>query len=227
MTDYAYRAKVIKSGLVDKVKNYSWLKYWSAHNNKAEFCYELQYAELFDKLDDRKAYEEAERVYASEKARNTRLKHRISFMLANYDCVFLTLTFRDDILEKTTPEKRRLYVIRYLKSQYKHYIANIDFGDRYGREHYHAIICGKVSFSNWKYGAINGKNIRKCSNPICLGKYINKLTRHAIKQTCKRNHIIYSRSSFEEREREKGIEVDTLKLQVVKILAISPSPALS
>ena len=75
-------------------------------------------------------------------------------------------------------------------------VANKDFGARNGREHYHAAVLlkGKIDYSKWKYGCLNGQKIRlNGMSDVRLAKYIAKLTNHAIKETCKRNVLIYSR----------------------------------
>lgn len=111
-------------------------------------------------------------------------------MLTRFECVFLTLTFTDKVLNSTTQETRRRYVSRWLKSKSDYYIANIDYGSENEREHYHAIINCRVD-NSWEYGAINFKQITN-KNEKALAKYINKLTNHAIKATTKQNKVIYS-----------------------------------
>ena len=109
-------------------------------------------------------------------------------------CLFLTFTFDEIVLQKTNADTRRQKVIRYLKSYNVPYVANIDFGKQNGREHYHAIIqTDNVDYSLYDYGALNGKKIVSTSDNVKLAKYISKLTNHAIKDTTKRNSIIYSR----------------------------------
>jgi hypothetical protein len=78
------------------------------------------------------------------------------------------------------------------------YVANIDYGAKNKREHYHALInCDKIDFSNWrKYGNINAERVKNKdieSDKIKLSKYIAKLSNHAIKETTKRSCLIYSR----------------------------------
>lgn len=128
------------------------------------------------------------------------LKKHIKSMLDGGNCLFLTLTFSDKTLQKTTSDTRRQYVFRYLSSlNTSDYVANIDFGAKNGREHYHAVIPHKtnVDYKQWhKYGAIKGELIRNNANDyIKLSKYVSKLTNHAIKETTKRNAIIYKRNT--------------------------------
>lgn len=127
-----------------------------------------------------------------------RLKDRVAKMLNKGKCIFLTLTFNDLTLANTTAKERRVAVVRYLKTFKADYIANIDFGAINHREHYHAlIVADKVNYSKWnKYGNINGQKVRLNdidNDKTKLAKYIAKLSNHAIKETTKRNALIYSR----------------------------------
>ena len=164
---------------------------------------------------------EAEKIIKAENKRISRLRSRITlFLNCKEPTNFLTLTFSDKILQSSTPEERRRYVVRYLKSQSNCYIANLDFGAKKGREHYHAVILGNVNLKPWqKYGAINVQNVgnrkeltrkkvpkrykdldEKTAQTLMrrdtekkLSKYVAKLTNHAIKNTTKRSAIIYSK----------------------------------
>lgn len=130
--------------------------------------------------------------------RTNRLKKRISDMLLNGDCLFITLTFNDETLSTTTPKNRRVFVSRYLKQFNCKYVANIDFGSKNHREHYHAVInASNIDFKSWrKYGNINVERVRNKDiekDMTKLSKYICKLSNHAIKETTKRSSLIYSR----------------------------------
>lgn len=127
--------------------------------------------------------------------RINRLKRTITQLLQQ-PCIFITLTFTDDVLKKTSFQTRRTYVRRFLKSYNCDYVANVDYGEEREREHYHCILPSRVSFSDWKYGIINFKPINNPNNKE-LSMYISKLTNHSIKHTTKRHHIIYSRQSKE------------------------------
>lgn len=130
--------------------------------------------------------------------RTKRLKDRIASMLLDGECLFLTLTFNDDALRDTTAKQRRVAVSRYLKQFNCKYVANIDFGTKNNREHYHAIInCERVRLDSWrKYGNINVKRVRNRNidnDKTRLAKYIAKLSNHCIKETTKRSSLLYSR----------------------------------
>lgn len=113
------------------------------------------------------------------------------------ECIFLTLTFNDATLARTSEKTRRRYVSRYLKKECSSYVANIDFGKKNEREHYHALVYApRVDYSKWhKYGAIKGERVKPSENDAkAVAKYVAKLSLHAIKETAgKGRRIIYSR----------------------------------
>lgn len=137
-------------------------------------------------------YKQVVRDNNSYYAKRQRLKKRVIDILeSNLDSYFLTLTFDDEtlLLDKKT---RRKYVQRFLKENCANYVANIDYGKKNKREHYHAIVCCN-DLPDWKYGfkkysLINNENI------IALSSYIAKISNHAIKDsTGKRDYLIYAR----------------------------------
>lgn len=74
--------------------------------------------------------------------------------------IFATLTFNSKALTRKR-QTRRVNVARCCKAFSDAYVANIDFGDKQGREHYHAIMkipegLEIVSLPEWK----NGKMIK-------------------------------------------------------------------
>lgn len=115
---------------------------------------------------------------------------------------FFTLTFSDDTLAKTSEKTRRRYVARFLKGICDKYVANIDYGGKNGREHYHAVglpfwwtfdtyKVGKRMYEDmpnckdWsKYGFFE---IRKVGNTEAdmkkVANYTAKLSAHALKDT--------------------------------------------
>lgn len=146
---------------------------------------------------------EALRLLNSNVKRRVRCYDKIIYLFENYESVFFgTLTFKDQVLEKTSSETRRKYVSRYLKSISECYVANIDFGDKEKnpesneREHYHCLIAIKEKPSSWPYGFCNFKKVNiQGDSATCLSKYIVKLSRHALKQTTngKAPRLIYSK----------------------------------
>ena len=125
-----------------------------------------------------------------------RLRIRAEQMILSNHAVFVTLTFRDDVFETTSVETRRRYVARFLKQSCDTYVANIDFGEKNGREHYHAIVDSKINPLEWKYGSCNVERIRPCKNDsVAVSKYLTKLTSHAIKESTGHAYrLIYSKS---------------------------------
>lgn len=175
-----------------------------------DYLYNLRTLDKYNALpDETKAYRDfintyqftytelhaLEQMYDSRRKKVYRLKQKIQDML-QYKCIFLTLTFSDDVLQSTSAYTRRTYVARYLKKYNTRYVANIDFGqdDNFTkREHYHAIIqTDNVNFADWTCGIINGERV-KVKNASALSKYINKITYHAYKQGAGSTRLIFSR----------------------------------
>ena len=146
------------------------------------------------------------RVYFSNKNRAFRLSKRIEKMILTGNALFLTLTFNDTFLSRSTsPITRRRYIARFLKEQCVCYVANKDFGenDKYTkREHYHALVVPKsekIDFKPYKdafdNSSINFKRVRKCeASTKSVSLYINKLTRHSLKSVGRYERLIYSRA---------------------------------
>jgi len=156
-------------------------------------------------------WKEAFKINAANLGRVARLRPKIEKMLQNYECTFLTLTFSNDYLQKSTPQARRLAIQRFLNSFECYYIGNIDFGsdDVYvshkgeirqatKREHYHAIVARPITDDDRKrykalgYGSLCAKSVL-VPNAKALSKYVSKLTNHAVKETTKRCALLYSR----------------------------------
>ena len=186
LIDY-YENKIIEDGEIPS--------FWARYSN------DLNSNELYDYCKDKNLLKELKEAYKINHAfhkRTTRLQDRVRRMLLNGPCIFLTLTFSDNTLNTTSEKERRVAVSRYLKSFNVMYIANIDYGKKNKREHYHAIInTDKIDYSLWrKYGQINGEKIRNKdieNDTKKLAKYVAKLSNHAIKETTKRSCLIYSR----------------------------------
>lgn len=204
MPDYAKKAKVISSGLVKEYKSIKraiFAKDWLVHTGeilKTDRDYDTAveqrffYSHLMPE-----EWQEARRVEDANRHQMWRLKKRIEDMITTYsDCVFLTMTFRDDVLANTNSETRRQYVRKWLKQNSTQYVANIDYGGKNGREHYHAVSNARVDPKTWIYGNLDVKKVKynpDSKSPVKLAKYVAKLTNHAIKETTKRCVLIYSR----------------------------------
>lgn len=142
----------------------------------------------------------ATQVNYSRMRRSARVRQKIEYLVMTGNCIFLSLTFRDDVLSRTSRETRRRYVARFLKSECLCYAANIDFGDdgnirdyiaddgssktSTGREHYHALVyCPDgVNLKAWKYGNIDAERVRTSKKDLeKVSKYVAKLSNHALK----------------------------------------------
>lgn len=127
--------------------------------------------------------------------RTARLKERIREAVLSGSAWFITITFNPETLSKTNEKTRRVYVSRWLKSLTPFYVANIDYGLKNEREHYHAVITSdKRPPKSWSYGFVDILKVKTTETDTKrVSKYISKLTNHAIKNTTKSKRIIYSR----------------------------------
>lgn len=215
-TDYTLKSYVLKSGLYDyfldfkkalyeHYKSYNFLpedierSILGCAKNLACNTITLMFLRKFESLYNNGDYTylgECFRIYNSNKQRTLRLKKRIASMLEK-PCLFLTLTFNNEYLSKTTSSSRRVAISRFLKQFKVPYVANIDFGAQNEREHYHAVIqLEHIDYFLYTFGAINGKKIYLDDNLDCVSrvaKYVAKLTNHAIKNTTRRCALLYSR----------------------------------
>jgi len=139
-----------------------------------------------------------------------RCSDKVRELVLSGDAYFITLTFKDDVLARTSEVTRRRYVARMLKRLAPFYVGNIDFGDKAKnpdsneREHYHAIIgCyGIPDFRHWEknYGFVKVKKIGNNEKDLkAVSKYTAKLSSHALKASTTKDKItaprlIYSRT---------------------------------
>lgn len=211
MIDYALKKQVLENGCVSQTNklnkaNYLTWVYQTTGDMKA--C-ERAYKTL-DHIDYKQytdgEVKEANKVLHAHFERTIRLKDKITAYLHPGsrllfgECVFLTLTFNNKTLANTSAATRRRYIARYLKQFSCNWVANVDYGGKNGREHYHALLLGKpLDYKGWhQYGAIKGEKVRLNDNdsPVKIAKYISKLTNHAIKDTAKGNRMLYSRNGI-------------------------------
>jgi len=142
------------------------------------------------------------RLYKANERRRARIKERITRMLETNRALFLTLTFSDKMFARNcSTETRRRYITRFLKEQCIEYLANIDFGEKKHREHYHAVVVPKTAIDFSRYhnifdSCIKAEKIRIDDNSIkYVSTYINKLTNHALKENGFYKRLIFSRAS--------------------------------
>lgn len=206
--NYELKAKVLSNGMVEMQKKLS-LTHFKMYQEEKALYENGEIIENWKPLNDSEIqfykniaqenpeeWKEACRVNNASYHRTKRLKDRIKTMLTSGSCIFLTLTFRNDVLASTSQDTRKQYIKKALKTMSDNYVANIDYGSKNDREHYHAVVlCDKVSQEQWKYGNLDFERVRtsEVDSPVKIAKYINKLTNHAIKETTKQNRLIYSR----------------------------------
>lgn len=183
--NYELKATLLNNGVYQDYTKIRKMLYKQEINNE-------EYFEYLGYLGNETA-KECSRIQNANFQRTKRLKNRITTMLKLGTCKFITITFKDDVLNNTSEETRRQYVRRWL-SKYGYYVANIDYGKTTEREHYHAIVlCDRIE-KTWQYGFIDIKTARtKNASELRLAKYISKLTNHAIKTTTKQSRLIYSK----------------------------------
>lgn len=198
--NYELKAKVLSTGLTKVVARVKHNVYRINNGKKVpdieifieeyNHCLELSHSE-----EGRKELKECERVNNAFIMRVYRLKKRITQMLESSKCIFVTMTFTNEVLQNTSVQTRHDYIKRFLNSLNCDYVANIDFGSQNEREHYHALVnCNKIDPKLYNYGAINFERVRSTSDSGKLANYISKLTNHAIKSSTRGCNIMYSRN---------------------------------
>lgn len=124
---------------------------------------------------------------------------RVKSILLNGDSYFYTFTFNDEFLTRTNFKTRRFYITKILGGS--NYVANVDFGKKNGREHYHAL--SDVLIENYNFGFFKVDKVRleydeigNCSTLSRLSKYVAKLSNHALKDSTGRCKLLYSRKKL-------------------------------
>lgn len=161
---------------------------------------------------DNETLNNVSKTYNNYSAKKRRLKTKITKNYRFGYCYFLTLTFSDYCLDSCSEKTRRRYVTRFLSGLNAFYIANIDYGSRTEREHYHAFVVleneldvyktvkqGKKLFlhskllDNWSFGFYSCLSCLTDDDDISrVSKYIAKFSNHALKGTT-RQQLIYCR----------------------------------
>lgn len=196
--NYDRKAKVLELGIDKDIREIEGLLY--RYRAEGNIQAEMNVANILVQRIEEWGFDlwvEGRRINSAFYARKTRLwKYIYAMMLQSDTVVFLTFTFTDKVFDKTSYDTRKKYVQRFLKDQAAYYIANIDFGEENGREHYHAIAIGHFDYGSWhKYGSIKGLPVhRSVDDAKRLSKYVSKLTNHAIKKTTGAVRVIYSRN---------------------------------
>lgn len=135
------------------------------------------------------------------KEQKKRYKERIESIIKNhyYDIYFLTFTFSDKVMSKTSQKTRIRYIKDFLNKQSTEYMLNADYGTKNNREHYHALIVSRykvIVSDEWnKYGFMKVKKMCPTLNNWNNKLTAEKLLNHAFKATTKDFKIIYSRQA--------------------------------
>lgn len=124
-------------------------------------------------------------LMSNRRSKMSRLRKRIEAWLGEGQVSFLTMTFSDDTFNGYDFESREELVKRGLNDFSTDYVANIDFGEKNLREHYHAV-CLDLRQKDWKkyqgsFGFVKVEKVNKSSKRLC--EYLDKLTNHALKET--------------------------------------------
>ena len=189
--------ELIESGIFDlyKSERYSIMQ----QKKDVRIC---NYYERFSKSDILKAnFKSCEKIYNCISRRKSRVFKKLIYWFyytSKYTDKFLmfgTLTFTDEVLEKTSKETRRRYVARFLNDNTLHYVANIDYGKTTNREHYHfiALLDQKIDKKLWTYGFTWFSKIKKNTSLRNRKNYLLKLTNHTYKDSTKQEKIISDR----------------------------------
>lgn len=200
--DKQFKIQILDTNLCKKVdiakyRAFLCSDYYETFNNDGEIVFTTAINELMKIIKNDKSLECAFLLNESRKRKTKKVRDKITDLVLSGNAIFLTLTFNDKTLLKTSQETRRRYVARYLKDNCVKYVANIDFGAKNGREHYHALVPNDIDLSSWhQYGAIHCERVRTDDNDLKrISKYITKLTAHALK-VCSNTRLIYSRDTI-------------------------------
>lgn len=185
-------------------------EWFSLLNNSLSFSAfgsAIDYARL-NWIYDSSSFEECRKYYLSRQAKQRRLFKRISKYFNRGFAFFVTLTFDDYYLQSLSFASKREAVTSFFRGLNAFYIANVDYGEKNNRIHYHAFIVLEnipdnvnikkiknrlfYNIPGWRFGFSSFAIINGYDSDIKrISKYINKLTNHAVKDTA--DKIIYCR----------------------------------
>lgn len=191
MIDYKLKSKIFRdypNMIYDIKKAFAGLWFNDYFHMTDKTCYNIL---SYYKTNYPNEYKECERIINADYKRIKRARLRIAKIISGDNPVFITLTISPEYYNKISNATFRRYATRCL-SGYDDYVGNEDWGEENGRFHLHFVACG-CSRVNWIYGFVKIKPIIN-KDDISLAKYINKITNHALKETCKRTALIYKRS---------------------------------
>lgn len=130
------------------------------------------------------------------KRRVNKYLHELCEMYSDSTIYFVTLTFDDNSLNSQSERTRHRYATWFLNKVSRAYIANVDYGSKKQREHYHAVCVFRHEYESpqqvkleWDHGFSHIKpcgiqdNDHENKNKYRISSYILKLTNHAGKIT--------------------------------------------
>ena len=197
--------------VVNKYNNYKFKGYEISNYLGVAYKNAISIFDLYG--NDVNLINECLKIAYNQKERYKRTRDKLQIMMSSIEqkksgyLYFVTLTFNEDVLEHTKTLTRRKYVTRYLNQYSIAYIANIDFGLKNQREHYHAVILTEYQLDyekmalEWQkilkqneYIQISFENIAINDNSLkAIPKYLNKLTNHSYKDGTSQ-YAIYSKN---------------------------------
>lgn len=153
-----------------------------------------------------RATREAKKEIISKRGKRKRIKKRLQEWEKQGDLYFATLTFKDETLNKTTKEERRKAISSDLNATSDNYIANADYGDLRGREHFHALILNlNQDELRRRRKEIGFVDVEKISRTLGVAiDYCMKLTNHTLKNSTD-GKIIYCRKT--KKKLQEGIDL--------------------
>ena len=191
MINYKLKAEIFKNHpnmIYDLKSAYAGLWFEDNFHMTRETCYKiLNYYKTYFPTE----FKECERIINADYKRVKRVRKRIAKIINSDNPVFITLTISNEYYFRIDKKTFRRYATRLL-SGFDDFVGNEDYGEENGRFHLHFVACGFSSI-NWVYGFFEIKPIIN-KNDVSLAKYINKITNHSLKETCKRTSLIYKRS---------------------------------
>ncbi|MEM4395820.1 MAG: hypothetical protein QXW48_04495 [Thermoplasmata archaeon] len=112
----------------------------------------------------------------------SRIYKHVEKILNNENAYFVTLTYSEKYINQGCQENAKKWAKKYMS----HYIGNDDYGSQGGRYHHHIfgnLLDNKMDLvKSWKYGSINVRK-RYDYNNKAIGKYIQRLKNHAVKDS--------------------------------------------
>lgn len=203
-----FKSRVLNQGYLDTLKKTKKQYIWNDRAYEIEpstgeavlvLDYHGKFADIWrhcKTMSNWRCWDCANRLLVSEKNKRKKIHGKTKKLVLSQGAYFLTLTFTDEVLAKTSVKTRRRYVARFLKANCERYCANIDFGKTTGREHYHAIVDREIN-APWKYGFYKYEPVETSEkDALTVSNYVAKLTNHALKVKQLNTRIIYSRTKF-------------------------------